>query len=453
MAARVANVRAAAASAATSSGGRSSPAFGPPSARVEASKRPYHVGRSRVRKQVAAAFEANDLEAQLRRLNLALPACSGDPANFDLRDLAQSKVSELTQRLRATGGGPSPEQLLSVAPENRGRAPEDPERGGWGWIRKKNDDTDRQARREISEKTRQAVQSRGYSLGQLLASLAHVDTMIEGTHLVSPTQGKWPAKYDHAPQPNWTRSTTLVIEKAVVLEAAVKRAAAGQHVVAVNAASAYHSGGGFLSGGRHALEEAMCIQSTLYSSLERAQLLAQAEGLTAPEWARPERPSRGGSEWHAHIPQDGAVLSPSVEVFRGGTNDGYPFEDHPVTLDAVVSVAMPNCNERMSDSPVDKHPDQQGYEEQLKQKWRATLMAAARYTRAECIVVPDAGCGVFMNPPEQVGKALGNLLSTEFKGRFEEVVIAFPGGTNGEAFAEAVRAAGGRALTVDASSD
>ena len=32
----------------------------------------------------------------------------------------------------------------------------------------------------------------------------------------------------------------------------------GKRVVAVNAASAYHAGGGFQTGGRHALEEAMC---------------------------------------------------------------------------------------------------------------------------------------------------------------------------------------------------
>ena len=29
----------------------------------------------------------------------------------------------------------------------------------------------------------------------------------------------------------------------------------------------YHCGGGFMSGGRHALEEAICTQSTLYFSL------------------------------------------------------------------------------------------------------------------------------------------------------------------------------------------
>jgi len=146
-----------------------------------------------------------------------------------------------------------------------------------------------------------------------------------------------------------------------------------------------------------------------------------------------------------HIPDDGAVLSPFVEVLRGGTNDGYPFKDQPVLLEAVVSVAMPNCNTKMSDSPVDKHPE--AYQDQLIRKWRAALMAAALYTRADCIVIPDAGCGVFRNDANQVGEALGTLLRTEFKGRFNEVVIAFPLGgrspTPGETFAAAVKKAAG----------
>ena len=45
--------------------------------------------------------------------------------------------------------------------------------------------------------------------------------------------------------------------------------------MAVNAASAYHAGGGFVTGGRHALEEAMCVQSSLYESLEKGIGLAE----------------------------------------------------------------------------------------------------------------------------------------------------------------------------------
>lgn len=49
-----------------------------------------------------------------------------------------------------------------------------------------------------------------------------------------------------------------------------------------------------------------------------------------------------------------------VEVFREGTNEGYGFLDQACTLEAVISVAMPNCNEKMADSPVDAHPDAEG---------------------------------------------------------------------------------------------
>lgn len=43
-----------------------------------------------------------------------------------------------------------------------------------------------------------------------------------------------------------------------LLDVACGRASAGLPTVAVNAASAYHVGGGFHTGGRHALEESIC---------------------------------------------------------------------------------------------------------------------------------------------------------------------------------------------------
>merc|ERR1740121_730021 len=180
----------------------------------------------------------------------------------------------------------------------------------------------------------------------------------------------------------------------------------------------------------------MCTQSTMYESLLAGGRLAEAAGVTAPAWACP--PSRrDGSAWQCHIPDDGATLSPLVEVFRQGSNEGYAFEDHVTRLEAVVSIAMPNCNERMSDSPVDAHPVTEEYEAQLRRKWRAALTAAAYWTEADCLVVPDAGCGVFRNPPGSVGRALAQVLLQEFMGRFAEVVIAFPGGPAGEEFASA----------------
>merc|ERR1719223_945344 len=92
-----------------------------------------------------------------------------------------------------------------------------------------------------------------------------------------------------------------------VLDVAAQRGRQGFRVAAVNAASAYSVGGGFLSGGRHALEEAMCMQSTLYFSLQRAAHLAR------------ECRIRDGQEQFLHFPEDGAILSPGVEIFRNST--------------------------------------------------------------------------------------------------------------------------------------
>merc|ERR1711972_103065 len=60
---------------------------------------------------------------------------------------------------------------------------------------------------------------------------------------------------------------------------------------------------------------------------------------------------------------------------------------------------------------------------------------------ADCLVVPDAGCGVFRNPPAEVGRTFGSVLREEFMGRFEQVVIAVPGHPAGDEFAAAARAA------------
>merc|ERR1719150_3275733 len=99
---------------------------------------------------------------------------------------------------------------------------------------------------------------------------------------------------------------------------------------------------------------------------------------------------------------------------------------------------MPNANPKMSGNPVDRHSDDQAYSGQLAQKWRAVLTAAAHYTQATCLVVPDAGCGAFQNSVDAVGAAFGKVLCEEFWGRFDEVIVASPSGT-GQQFAMAAR--------------
>jgi hypothetical protein len=122
-----------------------------------------------------------------------------------------------------------------------------------------------------------------------------------------------------------------------------------------------------------------------------------------------------------HVPVNGCVLSPSVEVFRGGSDDGYRFKSEKTLLQAVVSMAMPNKNWHVKDSPVDAPSDPREYEQLVRSKLEATIHAGA-YAGADTFVIPDVGCGVFQNDPKTVGKLLGEVLVT--KGPyFEEIIL------------------------------
>eukprot|EP00930_Biecheleria_cincta_P056281 TRINITY_DN42428_c0_g1_i1.p1 TRINITY_DN42428_c0_g1~~TRINITY_DN42428_c0_g1_i1.p1 ORF type:complete len:492 (+),score=68.15 TRINITY_DN42428_c0_g1_i1:49-1476(+) len=324
--------------------------------------------------------------------------------------------------------------------DQKSRDSAQPRSGDFNWIRLANDEADRAERREIARRTEEATQCRGYVLdGLKTVLLPNVTASVTGTRLISPTAGDWPSASAVLDlRPEWKHSTKITIVKDTVPGAAVSRCSSeGRRVAAINAASAYHSGGGFSTGGRHALEEAICVQSTLFESLKSSHQLAHSKGVSAPQWCQPIV-QYSGKPWVAHLPDDGALLSPFVEFFRKGSNDGYAFEDDSTTLEAVISVAMPNCNRRMNDSPVDACSGSSEYMAQLERRWRAALTAAAYYTEADCVVVPDAGCGVFMNPPEKVGAALANVLKKEFNGRFAELVVAFPGGDKGPVFSAAL---------------
>jgi hypothetical protein len=122
-----------------------------------------------------------------------------------------------------------------------------------------------------------------------------------------------------------------------------------------------------------------------------------------------------------HIPEDGAIMSPSVEVFRGPSMDGYPFHAEPAVL-SVVSVAMPNCNPRCQDSPVDRPVGQADYEMLLRSKATA-MFAASKVLDAEVVVLPSIGCGVFRNDPELLGRILGDVLRSDFRNVFKKVLV------------------------------
>ena len=64
-------------------------------------------------------------------------------------------------------------------------------------------------------------------------------------------------------------------------------------------------------------------------------MFALVARLEVPSWVRPPK-RRDGNPCVLHLPDDGVLLSPMVEVFRDGANDGYAFRDAVTVLAAVV---------------------------------------------------------------------------------------------------------------------
>jgi len=285
--------------------------------------------------------------------------------------------------------------------------------GTWDWVRRENGELHRVTRLDAGLLLRETFRKGGYCTSEgVCVKFTSLASMIKGTRIVSygdagkglPKLGADPKltmefEYGQGITP-MEKSETMTLERF--------------KVAAVNAASAYQAGGGFTSGGRHALEEAFCSQSTLYASLEKGvQLFNQGlqKGVYRNEC----------TGYHQHIPSDGVLLSPNVEIFRGNTDQGYATRTRTVPVTVVVSVAMFNKNDRMHDSPVDAPSDPKLYEEGVRKKFTAMVHAAAM-SGANAIIIPDAGCGVFKNDPKVCGRIVGEVLSN-YSTRFRRAVF------------------------------
>jgi len=166
------------------------------------------------------------------------------------------------------------------------------------------------------------------------------------------------------------------------------------------------------------------MQSTLFFSLQQAARLAAQKGLVDELGRR------------LHIPEDGALLSPGVHVFREGTSHGYaPRADGGTRLAAVISIAMPNMNSANGSSPLEWR-SKEFQEVLIERKLHAVLQGAA-LVEADILVLPDLGCGVFGNSAWFVGYLFGRVLRA-YRGFFSEIVM-----TGNEDFHAAVILAAG----------
>lgn len=235
-------------------------------------------------------------------------------------------------------------------------------------------------RLEAASATLEATDEGGYNLEGHPILLKHVEDMIEGTEVKTYYELDEAGPYNGwclTKQSLW-HSRNLVFDTALEISSHYT-------VACVNAACAHRTGGHFQEGGQHALEEAMCTQSTLFRSLESA--------------------AEDCEDGKSYIPGDGVVYSPQVEIFRAGSADGYAFLPVVSTIH-VLSLAMPNQNPRIrSMVPVER------FDPEIVQKKFETAVAIAN-EHCDVLIFPDVGCGAFGNDPQQVGEIVGKALGS-----------------------------------------
>lgn len=149
------------------------------------------------------------------------------------------------------------------------------------------------------------------------------------------------------------------------------------------------------------------MQTTLYPSLQK--MVKQCGNCES------------GCDNTKHIPEDGVIVSPGVEIFRSGSNQGYLLHQSTVPVATVISLAMYNLNPKVNDTPLNAPEDRAVYEQRTRDKFKVAVHGAA-LSKADVLLMPDVGCGVFGNDPTLLGKFAGEVLK-EYSGYFKKVVF------------------------------
>ena len=172
----------------------------------------------------------------------------------------------------------------------------------------------------------------------------------------------------------------------------------GGNCLVMNFANARHRGGGFLNGA-NAQEEALCRESTLYSSLKSN---------AAAEMYDYNNRHRNPCMYNAMI------LSPNVCVFRDIKDE---FLDEHFTT-AVITVPALNKNGEAKNIP------QSIVDEVMASRLRNMFSAAAHFGYKN-LILGAWGCGAFGHEPKTVaGYFYGLLISEEFATYFDKIVFA-----------------------------
>lgn len=172
----------------------------------------------------------------------------------------------------------------------------------------------------------------------------------------------------------------------------------GEHVLALNFASARNPGGGFL-GGSQAQEESLARSSSLY-----------------PAIVQMEEMYKHNRQEKSCMYSDYMIYSPEVTVFR---EDQGQLRDQPYRVSIITAPAVNAGIVR------EREPEREDQIERVMKQRIRYILAAAYEQREQELILGAYGCGVFRNWPEQVARWFHEILMDEQYGLlFRKMVFA-----------------------------
>lgn len=172
-------------------------------------------------------------------------------------------------------------------------------------------------------------------------------------------------------------------------------------IAALNMASSYSPGGGFLHGAL-AQEEALCTRSTLYPSL-------------SPSYYR--------------IPELAAIYSPDILVFSSSSLDFLPKSEWFFT-DVISVAALKQPETKLSEDRTRVVYEYEQDREVMVEKIRL-IFQVARMRGIRRLVLGALGCGAYCNPAEEVARMFRKVILGDKKRKgvegVDEIVFAIYG--------------------------
>jgi uncharacterized protein (TIGR02452 family) len=184
-------------------------------------------------------------------------------------------------------------------------------------------------------------------------------------------------------------------------------------LAALNMCSVFRPGGGVLNGAR-AQEESLCTRSTLYPSLR---------------------------EENYRLPEDAAIYTPDVLVFRASDLSDLPKQDW-FFVDVISCPALKGPDVVESDDGSKVYEEERS-REVMTMKVRLILQVAAQKGVTH-LVLGALGCGAYGNPPAEVARIFKRVICGDRRRAgvtgIEEIVFAiFDEGENLETFRSVFR--------------